>query len=147
MREIVTDRLELARSVLDSQPFSRLLGAQVIAATDRSVELALDLTPDLQQQHAMAHGGVLAYLADNALTFAGGLALGEQVVTAQMNIHYLRPARGQRLIARAKVVSSSRSSALSQCDVFCADEGEENAVAFATGLIRSRRRAGAQPDG
>ena len=40
----------------------------------------------LQQQNGFAHGGVLNYLADNALTFAAGTRLGVGVLTVEYKI-------------------------------------------------------------
>ncbi|MGP5081274.1 hypothetical protein ACTXJ8_05620 [Corynebacterium variabile] len=34
----------------------------------------------MTQQHGFFHGGVLSYLADNSLTFAGGTAPGDDRV-------------------------------------------------------------------
>ena len=136
---------EFAAAVLRAQPFSRLLGAELASVTAEAVQLGLTITEELRQQYGMAHGGVIAYLADNSLTFAGGLALGDDVVTAQMNIHYLNPARGDRLLARAEIISVRDSSALTRCAVVeLAAGGEEIEIAFATGLIRriGKRRNG-----
>ena len=133
-----------AAAVLQSQPFSRLLGAELAAATETGVELALEIREEHRQQYGMAHGGVISYLADNALTFAGGIALECDVVTAQMNIHYLRPALGSRLIARAQAISASSASALTKCDVLEIAGREERRVAFATGLVRRAPRSRGQ---
>lgn len=126
----------LAAAVLEAQPFSRLLGAELITATAHEAEIALTVRECHLQQYEIVHGGVIAYLADNALTFAGGIALQGEVVTSQMNIHYLRPARAGRLIARAQIVSLQRSSAMTRCEVFEQSGTEQTMVAAATGLIR-----------
>ena len=83
----MTDALEFGRSVLAAQPFSRLLGTELVAFETGGAELALDLKPDHLQQHGFAHGGVVSYLADNALTFAGGSVLGDSV-TLEYKINY-----------------------------------------------------------
>lgn len=127
--------LEFGRAVLNAQPFSRLLGTELIAFEDGKAELALDLKPDHLQQHGFAHGGVVSYLADNALTFAGGSVLGDSV-TLEYKINYLRPAIGQRLIARARVTGSGKTQAVCHCDVFVAADGAEKMCATAQGTIR-----------
>ena len=70
-------QLAHARAVLQAQPFSVLLGTEILAFSPALTELRLALRPELKQQHGFAHGGVLSYLADNALTFAGGSALSD----------------------------------------------------------------------
>lgn len=128
---------ELGRRVLASQPFSVLLGARLLAFDPSGVELEVPITDALRQQHGFAHGGVVSYLADNALTFAGGAALGAAVVTSEYKINYLRPALGARLIARAGVLHAGRNQAVCRCDVFAvADDGAgETLCAVAQGTI------------
>ena len=66
--------------------------------------LAVAITDQLKQQMGFAHGGVVSYLADNALTYAGGTAMRVPVVTSEYKINYVRPAVGDRLVARARAV-------------------------------------------
>jgi len=111
--------MELARSVLAAQPFSALLGAEVVSFGDGVAELRLPIRDELRQQHGLVPGGVLAYLVDNAVTFAAGSVLGADIVTASLAVDYLRPARDGELRARAWVVHRSRSQAVVRCDVAC----------------------------
>jgi acyl-coenzyme A thioesterase PaaI-like protein len=60
--------LDTARATLDSQPFSRLLGARITAFGDGSAVLEVPVRDDLRQQNGFLHGGVLGYAADNAIT-------------------------------------------------------------------------------
>ncbi|HEU4328339.1 MAG TPA: PaaI family thioesterase [Roseiflexaceae bacterium] len=129
------DLLPIGQQILDSQPFSRLLGAQITAFAPGRAELALAITPDLLQQNGFVHGGVLSYAADNALTFAGGSVLGPAVLTAEYKINYVRPARGERLIARATVAASGSRQAVCRCDVLTVCDGEEVLCAVAQGTI------------
>ncbi len=131
----MTDALKFGRSVLAAQPFSRLLGAELVAFETGAAALALDLKPDHLQQHGFAHGGVVSYLADNALTFAGGSVLGDSV-TLEYKINYLRPAIGKRLIARARVTGSGKTQAVCHCDVFVVGDDGEKMCATAQGTIR-----------
>jgi uncharacterized protein (TIGR00369 family) len=127
--------LDLGRQVLRQQPFSNLLGAELTRLEEDCAELQVQLRADLLQQSGFAHGGVVCYLADNALTYAGGLALGSAVVTSEFKINYVRPAIGQRAIARAQVVHAGKRQAVCRCDVFVRDAGEEKLVATALGTI------------
>jgi uncharacterized protein (TIGR00369 family) len=71
----------------------------------------------VKRQHGFVHGGVVSYAADNALTYAGGRVLGADVVTSEFKINYLRPAQGERLIARGAVIHAGKSQAVCRCDV------------------------------
>jgi uncharacterized protein (TIGR00369 family) len=127
--------LALGREVLASQPFSRLLGAELTALSRGHCQLELAVTPDLLQQNGFAHGGVVSYLADNALTYAGGAAMGVPVVTSEFKINYVRPALGERLIARAEAVAVSKTQAVCRCEVHAVSGGVERLCAMAQGTI------------
>lgn len=130
------DLMELGRQALHAQAFSELLGTELVTLTPGYAELALALQPKLLQQHGFVHGGVLSYLADNALTFAGGSLLGN-VVTAEFKINYVRPAvGGERLLAVATVVGSGKTQAVCRCDVFTVEGEERKLCAAAQGTIR-----------
>ena len=127
--------LAMGRKVLEGQPFSRLVGAELMALEPGRCELALDLVPQLLQQDGFAHGGVVSYLADNALTFAGGTAMQVPVVTSEYKINYVRPAVGARLIARAQAAHVGKSQAVCRCEVFAESDGVEKLCAIAQGTI------------
>ncbi|MEX3527006.1 MAG: PaaI family thioesterase [Burkholderia sp.] len=131
----MTDIVDHARGALLAQPFSMLLGTELMTMGEDEVELCLPIRDELRQQHGFVHGGVISYLADNALTFAGALALGPRVVTGEYKINYLRPAMKGRLLARAKLLYGGRSQATCQCHVFVVDGKEERLVAVAQGTI------------
>ncbi|WP_432127203.1 PaaI family thioesterase [Streptomyces sp. bgisy082] len=130
--------MELARKVLDAQPFSRLLGAEVTAFGDGGAVLELAIREELRQQNGFVHGGVLSYAADNAITFAAGTVLGPAVLTAGYTIDYVRPAVGAVLRARATVLHASRRQAVVRCELLTADEaGTETLCALAQGTVRT----------
>lgn len=131
----MTDPLEFGREVLRQQPFSRLLGAELTAFSPENTELRLPVRDDLRQQHGIVHGGVMAYLADNALTFAGGTVLGAKIVTMEFKINYVRRADGDTLIARAQVVHAGKRQAVCRCDIFAVRDDTEMLVAVAQGTI------------
>lgn len=125
----------MGRGVLAQQPFSVLLGAELAALAPGQVELHLALKPEHLQQNGFAHGGVVSYLADNALTFAGGTAMQVPVVTSEFKINYVRPAVGQRLVARAEAQAVSKTQAVCRCEVFAIKGGHEKLCALAQGTI------------
>lgn len=127
--------LDRARQALAEQPFSVLLGTELVAFGEGAAELRIPITPQLKQQHGFVHGGVVSYAADNALTFAGGTTLGPGVVTSEFKINYVRPAVGDVLIARATVVHTGSSQAVCRCDVFASKDGVERLCATAQGTI------------
>ncbi|CCQ16490.1 Phenylacetic acid degradation protein PaaD [Rhodococcus sp. AW25M09] len=134
-KDIDNDLDRLARAVFAAQPFTRLLGAELISMDGGNVEVRLRIRPELQQQHGFVHGGVISYLADNAVTFAGGIALGGDAVTAHCTVNFSRPASGEYLIARARAVSATRNQAICHSTVYSVDGETERIVAVAQGTV------------
>jgi uncharacterized protein (TIGR00369 family) len=133
----VSATLAQAQAVLAAQPFSVLLGAELTDYSERGVEIRLPVTERITQQYGFVHGGVLSYLADNALTFAGGTRLQGrgQIVTSEYKINYLRPARGEQLVARATAISAGRTQAVTRCEIYAVEGGVRRLCAAAQGTI------------
>ena len=132
--------LDLGNDVLMKQSFSRLLGTSLDALSPGKVTLRLPLGANLLQQNGFAHGGVISYCADNALTFAGGTALGQPVLTSEFKINYVRPAQGDTLIARAEATFVGKTQSVCRCDVFVVKDGVEKLCAIAQGTIVATTR-------
>jgi uncharacterized protein (TIGR00369 family) len=130
--------LAAGQSVLAAQPFSVLLGAHLIAFALGTVAMELPIKPEFTQHLGIVHGGVISYLADTALTFVGGTVLGPQVLTSEYKINYVRPAQGERLLARASVIASGGRQAVCRCDLFAVSDGQEYLCATALGTIVAR---------
>jgi uncharacterized protein (TIGR00369 family) len=132
--------LDDARAALAAQPFSVLLGAEIVDFRPGAAVLGLGSDERLLQQHGFVHGGVVAYLADNAITFAAGSVLGPAVLTAGMSLRYVAPARGD-LLATARVTSVSGRTAECECEV------TSNGVvcAVAAGTARRTGKAAESP--
>lgn len=130
----MSELFEFGQRILKEQPFSVLIGAELEVFEQGKAVLSLRVRNELKQQHGFVHGGVVSYLADNALTYAGGSVLGDSV-TSEYKINYLRPAVGESLIARAQVISAGKKQAVCQCQVVASVDGDERIVAIAQGTI------------
>lgn len=133
--------LAMGREVLAKQPFSVLIGAELQALSPGQCELHVPVSDSIRQQHGFVHGGVVSYAADNALTYAGGTAMRVPVVTSEFKINYVRPAVGERLIARAHAVHHGKSQAVCRCDVFVLKDGAEKLCAVAQDTITALPQA------
>jgi uncharacterized protein (TIGR00369 family) len=129
----------LAQELLDRQPFSGVLGTRVAAFVPGDVTMRLALRPEHTQQEGLVHHGVIGSLAETALIFAGGSALGVPVVTADYTIHYVQAAIGAALVARAQALTTEGGRAVCRCEVrVAAADGAEVLVAAAQGMIVPR---------
>jgi uncharacterized protein (TIGR00369 family) len=136
------DMLAMGKQILAMQPFSVLLGAELTDFSESTAELRVPIRKDLMQQHGFLHGGVVSYAADNALTYAGGGALKSAVLTSEFKINYVRPALGEYIVARAKVVYAGKTQAVCRCDVFAIKDARESLCATAQGTITKIGKSG-----
>lgn len=96
--------------VAHSSGFSNWLGFELVAAGNGQTELSLAVRPEMRQHHGYVHGGVVATLADVASAWAAATIAGD-VVTGSINLHFLAPALGDRLVVRAAVLKSGKRQA------------------------------------
>ncbi|XOV79514.1 MAG: PaaI family thioesterase [Aestuariibacter sp.] len=126
--------LQKGREVLNSQAFSRMMEAELDTLSPGKAEMSLNIKYDYKQSYGFVHGGVISYMADNCLTFAGATYLGN-CVTSEFKINYLFPAIGERLIATASVISHTWRQAVCECRLSVERQGQRSLVAAAQGTI------------
>lgn len=123
------------RQRLDDQGFMRHVGAEVVELARGVCVMAVDRRPELLQQNGFFHGGVTAFLVDNATTVAAATVRGQVVLTAEFKLNLLSPASGERLICRARVVKPGRQTSVVAADVYCVIDGVEKHTATALASI------------
>jgi uncharacterized protein (TIGR00369 family) len=123
------------RESLGEQGFMAHMGAELTELARGSCTLAVDRRPELLQQHGLFHGGVTAFLVDNATTIAAAASRGQPALTAEYKLNLLSPASGRRLICRARVIKPGRQVAVVAADVFCVIDGAEKHTATALASI------------
>jgi uncharacterized protein (TIGR00369 family) len=123
------------RESVGQQGFMTHVGAEISELARGTCTLAIDRRPELLQQHGFQHGGVVAFLVDNATTIAAATSRGQPVLTAEYKLNLLSPASGQRLICRARVIKPGRQVAVVAADVFCVIDGMEKHTATALASI------------
>src|SRR6476646_10021972 len=122
------------RSTLESQGFTKLIGAEVVAVEPNVVIMAVNRRPELLQQNGLFHGGVIAYLVDNATTAAAATVIDRakrSVITGEYKINLLAPSSVVRLTCRAEVIKPGRTLTVVEAKVSCRIDGEEKLVAVA----------------
>lgn len=117
------------------QGFMTHVGAEVTDLTRGTCVLSVDRRPELLQQNGFFHGGVTAFLIDNATTIAAATVKGQAALTAEYKLNLLAPASGDRLICRARVVKPGRQVSVVVADVFCVIDGAEKHTATALASI------------
>lgn len=109
--------------------------------------LRVEVTPDLENNLGIAHGGVLATLLDICMGTAARTRVGMPVMTLDMQISFLAPGRGV-LLGRGRVTKAGRSILFCEAEVI--GEADGGLVARATGLFKPSREgasSSARPGG
>src|SRR5215472_15190848 len=112
---MVNDPLERApelptAELLNRVPFARLLGIELIEASRGTATMRLAIRDELRQIRGLMHGGVTASLIDTVTAFAivSAVPEGEQFVTIDLTISYLRPISEGVVTATAQVLRAGR---------------------------------------
>lgn len=116
----------------EQQPICRTLGIQMAAMEPGFCEMRLPFRADLTQQHGFFHAGMVSTLADNAGGYAA-LSLmpaGAEVLAVEFKINLMSPAKGEVMIARARVVKPGRTLVITQVEVSMLDGGVEKDCAL-----------------
>jgi uncharacterized protein (TIGR00369 family) len=110
-----------------------LYGATLTAMDEGYLEITVPAAEALLRTNGIFHGGVIAALADSAGGYAATTLYAEDVsfLTVELKINFLRPAKGDRLIARGKVIKGGGTLTVAQSDLYSAGDGPESHVATA----------------
>ena len=88
-----------------------------------------------RQQDGFVHAGVMATMADHTAGYAAFTTVPEefQILTIEFKINFLRPAYGDSLICRSRVIREGSQIIISESEVF--DLKGENETIVAKGLV------------
>lgn len=113
------------------------IGAHLVKVGHGEAEIEVEHREEIAQQHGSAHAGALAAIADSACGYAAySLAPeGTEVLTVGYSMSFLEPARGPRLVARAKVVRRGRTLTVCTAAVYSINKKSEQLVALMTATI------------
>lgn len=123
-------------------PFLGMIGMRRERVGGGEAVVALDLHPDLLNNHGAGHGGVVMTMLDSAMANAAlsKVDFTREVVTIDMHIGFMRPAAG-RLQATGRATGGGRSVCFCEAEL-TDDSGEVVAKAMGTFRYRDRRDGG-----
>lgn len=129
-----TDLLAQVRLINETAAFNRWCGMEVLSAQAGEVELAVTWREEFGQYAGFMHAGLVGALIDTACGFAAATMVG-RVLASHFSVNCLRPAVGERFIARARVVKPGKTQVFTACDLYAVSEGEEKLVATGETLL------------
>jgi len=109
----------------EQQKVMQLIGAKLGRVEPGLVEILLPFRDDLTQQNGFLHAGIITTIVDSACGYAAHTLMpaGADVLSVEFKVNMLRPARGDRFIADARVIKAGRTLTVVRGDVY-AQTGE-----------------------
>jgi uncharacterized protein (TIGR00369 family) len=119
------------------QSMMQTIGARIVALAPGACEIELLYRRDLCQQHGFLHAGITTTIADSAAGYAAFSLMppGASVLTVELKLNLMAPAKGERFVARGRVVRPGRTLLVVEADVAAADGGEERPIARMLGTM------------
>jgi uncharacterized protein (TIGR00369 family) len=128
---------EEVRKSFTEQSIMQLIGAELALVQPGVVEIALPYRRELTQQNGYLHAGILTTIADSAAGYAAYslMPAGSGVLSVEFKVNLLRPAQGDRFLARAEVIKPGKTLTVVRADVFGLTGNEQTLVASMLGTM------------
>ena len=112
--------MDRIRQSFNQQAFMRTIGATLESVESGTVTITCGFGERLTQQHGLLHGGLLATLVDVACGYAAlsVMPADREVLTVEFKIHFLKPAKTERVFAVGQVVQAGRTLTVCEGSVF-----------------------------
>lgn len=134
MDTTTTDRINASFA---AQTMMQTLGAELLEISEGLVRIAAPLLAGTRQQQGFGHAGLTFSIGDTAAGFASLTLLPPdmEVVTAEIKINLLAPARGDRLIATGRVIKPGKRLSVVTAEVHAEDNGVQTLIAILQGTM------------
>ncbi len=114
-------------------------GATMTRCEPGFVEIEVPYGPHLTQQQGFFHGGVTTAIVDTSCGYSALTLMpkGSEVLTVEFKINLFAPAKGDKLVARGRIIHSGRTITVCHGDAYAVAAGHETHCAtMTTTMIR-----------
>ncbi len=131
------DFVALIREKTQRQFFMKLMDMDLTVIEPGWVEAELEIKEKHLQQNYFVHGGVMSTASDIAMGFAAYTLCREHkgVVTANLNVNYLNPGIGQKLIAKGRVSKAGSKLFFCEAEIYVINNGKLTLTNTATSIM------------
>ena len=115
------------------QGFPAYCGFEVKRVEYGIFEAQLRIRSEHTQQDGFVHAGVIASMADHTGGYAAFTTVSEKfrILTIEFKINYFKPATGDSIVCRSKVISKGRKIIVSESEVFSMLDDQDKLVSKA----------------
>jgi uncharacterized protein (TIGR00369 family) len=119
------------RASFGRQQVMSTIGAAMVHLAPGEVDLEMAMKPEWGQQYGFMHAGIVSTLLDSSCGYAAFslIPADTAVLTVEFKVNLLRPAAGERLIARGRVVKPGKSVTFCEGRAYAVEQGKETLVA------------------
>jgi uncharacterized protein (TIGR00369 family) len=117
------------------QPFDEFLELQYERINNKQMRVSLPIKPLFLNSLGVVHGGIISSLADVAMCNVYSQVNDngvQKIVTVDLNMSFLSPARGEFLIADATFVKQGKTIIHGECQIW---NDQEKLVAKSKGIF------------
>lgn len=118
-----------------SAAFNRWCNLRIEKVDPGYVQIAIEWKEDLGQYSGFLHAGLVATLIDTACGFAAATMAGTGLLASHLSVNFLRPAVGEKFVAKARIVKPGKSQYFTSCELFSVTNGESRLVASGETLL------------
>jgi len=120
-----------------AQSMMATLGAELADVSAGLVRITAPLLPGTRQQQGFGHAGLTFSIGDSAAGYAALtlLPLEREVVTAEIKINLMAPARGDHLIATGRVVKTGKRLCVVTAEVHAHSGKTQTLIAVLQGTM------------
>jgi uncharacterized protein (TIGR00369 family) len=125
------------RASFERQQLMATIGARLVRVSSGEVDIEAPFADGLTQQHGFLHAGVVTALVDTACGYSA-LSVAPpdaEVLTVEFKVNFLAPAKGERFVARGRVLRSGRTITVCSGEVVAITGSEEKQVAVMLATI------------
>jgi uncharacterized protein (TIGR00369 family) len=114
------------------------IGARLSAVMPGIVEIELDYSENLTQQHGFLHAGIISTALDSACGYAAYslMPADAAVLTIEFKVNLLAPGKGERFLFRGSVTKPGRTIIVADGQAYAIDaDGGTKLIATMTGTM------------
>jgi uncharacterized protein (TIGR00369 family) len=119
------------RASFEQQQLMSTIGARLVRVASGEVDIEAPFDERFTQQHGFVHAGVITALVDTACGYSALSVAGPdaEVLTVEYKVNFVAPARGERFLARGRVVRAGKRLTVCSGEVVAITGSSEKVVA------------------
>ena len=137
MSDLSAETINKVNTSFASQNMMTLIGAEITDLSHGFCQITAPIPDTMRQQHGFGHAALTFALGDTAAGYAalGVMPDGHEVLTSEIKINLMAPAKGSKLIAEGRVLRIGRRLIPVEAVVWSVEDEERVLIAKLLGTM------------